>query len=138
LWNNILSWLERRKGWIRTDIIQKLYPLTGTFPKAKEIFDTYYAEVLIIICSFQLMLMLSGDTISKNYDCILLNKWLPKAKKILRWNHSIGRLFSVKIRHKLMLSINNGWRMVQGRNNQSWLRIRLNLWHTQLKIVMNH
>jgi hypothetical protein len=37
--------MERRKGWKRTEIIERLYPLTGTFEKAKEIFDGYYADV---------------------------------------------------------------------------------------------
>lgn len=74
LWNNILSWLERRKGWIRTDIIERIYPLTGTFPKAKEMFDAYYAEVEIIVCSCQLILILSGVTIWNSSDCILLRR----------------------------------------------------------------
>jgi hypothetical protein len=41
----ILGWFERRKGWKRIDIIERIYPLTGTIPKAKEVFDTYYNEV---------------------------------------------------------------------------------------------
>jgi hypothetical protein len=57
LWNTIFGWMERRKGWIRTDIIEKIYPLTGTFPKAKEVFDVYYAEVLKSVCSFRSILM---------------------------------------------------------------------------------
>ena len=42
IWNSILGWFAFKKGWKRTEIIERLFPLTGTFPKAKEIFDQYY------------------------------------------------------------------------------------------------
>ena len=34
--------MDNKGGWLRTTIIEKIYPLTGTFPKAKQIFDKYY------------------------------------------------------------------------------------------------
>lgn len=63
LWENIFGWMERRRGWIRTDIIERLYPLTGTFPRAKEIFDKYYAEVTVGLCSCPTISIYSGGTI---------------------------------------------------------------------------
>ena len=42
LWNILIEWMARRKGWKRTECIERLYPLTGTFEKAKEVFDAYY------------------------------------------------------------------------------------------------
>ena len=35
IWDKILEWMKNKKAWIRTKIIERLYPLTGTFPKAK-------------------------------------------------------------------------------------------------------
>lgn len=69
LWNMIFGWLERRKGWKRVDIIQRIYPLTGTFPKAKELFDTYYNEVNYHLVSSLQMNKYYGDIILNN--CVI-------------------------------------------------------------------
>lgn len=51
IWNKLMSSLERKKGWKRVEIIERLYPLSGTFNKAKELFDSYYIEVNIFFLS---------------------------------------------------------------------------------------
>jgi len=37
--------MDNKTGWARTAIIERLYPLTGTFEKAKLLFDKYYTKV---------------------------------------------------------------------------------------------
>ena len=37
--------MDNKGGWIRTTLVEKLYPLTGTFEKAKMLFDKYYTKV---------------------------------------------------------------------------------------------
>ena len=74
LWNMVLGWLERRKGWKRIDIIQRIYPLTGTFPKAKEIFDTYYNEVNSNLVSYLQTNKYYGDIIWNNCATTHLKK----------------------------------------------------------------
>ena len=34
--------MDNKKGWGRISLMEKLYPLSGTFEKAKELFDKYY------------------------------------------------------------------------------------------------
>jgi len=37
--------MDNKTGWARTAIIERLYPLTGTFEKAKLLFDKYYTKL---------------------------------------------------------------------------------------------
>jgi len=46
IWDRIIIMMDNKTGWVRTTIIEKLYPLTGTFEKAKLLFDKYYTKVL--------------------------------------------------------------------------------------------
>jgi hypothetical protein len=39
--------MDNKTGWVRTAIIERLYPLTGTFEKAKLLFDKYYTKVTL-------------------------------------------------------------------------------------------
>ena len=39
--------MDNKKGWGRILIIEKLYPISGTFESAKTLFDKYYEEVQI-------------------------------------------------------------------------------------------
>lgn len=45
IWDKIITMMDRKTGWARTAIIERLYPLTGTFEKAKLLFDKYYTKV---------------------------------------------------------------------------------------------
>ena len=38
--------MDNKTGWARTAIFERLYPLTGTFEKAKLLFDKYYTKVI--------------------------------------------------------------------------------------------
>jgi len=40
--------MDNKTGWARTAIIERLYPLTGTFEKAKLLFDKYYTKVIYV------------------------------------------------------------------------------------------
>jgi hypothetical protein len=56
--------MDGKTGWARTAIIERLYPLTGTFEKAKILFDKYYRKVLFyLISSFQPIRISFGGTI---------------------------------------------------------------------------
>jgi hypothetical protein len=35
IWNKLMDFMDNKGGWIRTVIIEKIYPYTGTFPRAK-------------------------------------------------------------------------------------------------------
>lgn len=37
--------MDNKGGWVRTTILEKIYPLTGTFDKAKLLFDKYYTQI---------------------------------------------------------------------------------------------
>lgn len=35
IWDKLMQFMDNKNGWIRTVIIEKIYPYTGTFPRAK-------------------------------------------------------------------------------------------------------
>lgn len=41
--------MDNKTGWVRTTMIERLYPLTGTFEKAKLLFDKYYTKVSCVL-----------------------------------------------------------------------------------------
>lgn len=45
IWDRIITMMDNKSGWVRTAIIERLYPLTGTFEKAKILFDKYYTKL---------------------------------------------------------------------------------------------
>lgn len=49
IWDRIITMMDNKTGWARTAIIERLYPLTGTFEKAKLLFDKYYTKVILIL-----------------------------------------------------------------------------------------
>jgi hypothetical protein len=45
IWERIIIMMDNKGGWARTLIIERLYPLTGEFETAKQLFDKYYINV---------------------------------------------------------------------------------------------
>ena len=39
--------MDGKTGWARTAFLERLYPISGTFEKAKILFDKYYRKVRI-------------------------------------------------------------------------------------------
>lgn len=35
IWDKLMQFMDNKRGWIRAVIIEKIYPYTGTFPRAK-------------------------------------------------------------------------------------------------------
>ena len=46
-WEGLIKAMDNKKGWGRIMIIEKLYPVSGTFESAKTLFDKYYEEVKV-------------------------------------------------------------------------------------------
>ena len=64
IWDKIITMMDGKTGWVRTALMERLYPLTGTFEKAKIVFDKYYTKVSFYdMLSFQPTRTLFGDTI---------------------------------------------------------------------------
>lgn len=45
IWVSLIAAMDNKKGWGRISILEKLYPISGTFESAKVLFDKYYEEV---------------------------------------------------------------------------------------------
>lgn len=64
--------MDNKTGWARTAMLERLYPLTGTFEKAKLLFDKYYTKVnflYIIYYSYPPTGTSTGATISNSSEC---------------------------------------------------------------------
>ncbi len=111
--------MDGKTGWARTAIIERLYPLTGTFEKAKILFDKYYRKVLFyLISSFQPIRISFGGTIWNSWGFIHRRKWLLKVKKISKWSPILEPCCLNKNLMKSPRSMNNGWSMVQSKKKK--------------------
>ena len=111
--------MDGKTGWARTALIERLYPLTGTFEKAKIVFDKYYRKVSCYdMLSFQPTRTSFGGTIWSSWDFTHLKKWSPKASKTSKWCPISEPCCLHKNSTKSRKDMSDGWWAVQSKRKK--------------------